>query len=79
MLLSGLAPSIHQIWPRARNLWRGLVCKTTFPRIFDFPNRVGLGHVCMARGQIPAVRLGERGYRVKERALRIYIESLPEV
>jgi excisionase family DNA binding protein len=33
----------------------------------------------IARGQIPAVRLGERGYRVKQRALIAYIEALPEV
>lgn len=33
----------------------------------------------IARGQIPAVRLGERGYRVKQSALEAYIATLPEV
>jgi excisionase family DNA binding protein len=33
----------------------------------------------IARGQIPAVRLGARGYRVKHSALQAYIEALPEV
>jgi excisionase family DNA binding protein len=33
----------------------------------------------IARGLIPAVRLGARGYRVKESALEAYIIQLPEV
>jgi excisionase family DNA binding protein len=33
----------------------------------------------IARGLIPAVRLGERGYHVKESALDAYIAQLPEV
>ena len=33
----------------------------------------------MARGQIPAVRLGARGFRVKRSALENYLANLPEV
>jgi excisionase family DNA binding protein len=33
----------------------------------------------ITRGQIPAVRLGARGYRVKQSVLTAYIEALPEV